>query len=182
MTAVDEFAVGEATAPAASPSRPRRGPGHAARWVAIAVLAIVVGALLAPTTPSRAIASVPRWAGLQAIIVMEAPPGADLGAMARDAVDRARPMSSDDGRVPDEALAETPRTPERVGVVVVAERSEDDPDELVHGITLPSQETIDALAAAAPREDWVCETSGSSTTCTSLGTGVVLESEDAGGP
>lgn len=175
MTAVEEFAVGEATTPDASPAPPRRR-GRRDRglgWVALAAAAIVGGTLLGPTTPVRTSAEVPVWGGLQAILVMDRPEDADLVAMARDAVDRARPTWTVDTRVPDEARQEAPTSRQRVGVIVLV-AGDAEPDDLVSSVTMPSDQLIDTLDAAAPREDWVCVTTETLSRCTSLSRGVAV--------
>ena len=181
VSTVEEFTVGEATSPAPYPPRARRRDSRAAGWIALAAVAILLGVLVAPTTAPRTVAAVLPWGGLQTFVVMEAAPGADVVALARDAVDRVQLESSPDARMPPDARNETTPTPERIGAVIIVRR-DDGAEQLVSGVTLPSPEAIVALDAAAPGEHWVCESSANASTCTSLTSGVVLAiDEQAGG-
>lgn len=178
MTAVDEFAVGEATSPDAPPAAPRRRHGDCpAGWVALAGVAVVVGALLGPTTPPRTVGAVLPWGGLLSFVVMEAVPGTDIVALARDAVDRVELQSTADARMPAEARADATTSPERVGAIVLV-RWDDGEEHLVTGIELPSPEAVAAMEAAAPGEHWVCDTGDTRSTCTSLTSEVVLEIDE----
>lgn len=179
----DEFVVGQPQpdgGPVRRARRPRARRDRSAHWIVIAVLAIVLGVIAAPTTAPRTAAPVPGWAGLASFVVMETDAEADVVALARDAVDR---VGSAEAAAPRMAGAGDGRA-ERVGVVVLVVPDSAEPiNDVLYDVPIPSPETTALLEAAAPGEDWVCEADAlAHTTCTSLGEGVVVVLDDVTRP
>jgi len=180
-TLTDEFVLGQAPLDV-GPVRPARrsptGRDRSAPWIMVALLAIVLGVIGAPTPAARTAAPVPGWAGLASYVVMETDGDVDVVALARDAVDR---VGTVEAAAPRMAGADEPA--QRVGVVVLVVPDSAEPiNNVLYDVPIPSPETTATLETAAPGEDWVCEADAlAQTTCTSLREGVVVVLDDAAG-
>jgi hypothetical protein len=166
VTALEEFTLEEGTAlepvsPASPPAvRRRRASMRPATWVAIALAAVLLGVLLAPTTAPRASAQIPGWGGLDSIVVMSVEPDDDVLALARDAVDR---------------TSATDENGDTVGSLVWAIRPSEDwlstaeaLEVALAQIEFPEPEVLAEMETLAPGSDWLCQEIDAVAECTAL--------------
>ena len=157
MTAVEEFALGEAQTPDGGRSPRARRREHATGWVALGVIAIVLGALCAPVMLPRPVGEIPGWGGLGRLIVIVVSPQDDAVAAAEQRLATADGITEDGHRYGTVVWAVAP-------AAAIEPTSLDDPTYDLGPITL-----FDDLATARAGVDWVCEPEPTGVaTCTAL--------------